>query len=76
MGVKQVLIDQINSSPEPLKSYIHDLESTTGNVALMTEEVTGNDILQLEVLLANSTNHDVEFYVVLNLMPIKGSGVL
>jgi len=33
MDVKEEIIKQINSSPEPLKSYIHDLETTLGNVA-------------------------------------------
>jgi hypothetical protein len=32
------IIDQINNSPEPLKSYIHDLETTMGNVAHLIQD--------------------------------------
>lgn len=51
-------------------------EGTTGHVGMLTEEITGSDILQMEVVLADSTNHDVEFYGVVTLVPIKGAGVL
>lgn len=33
-----LLIDQINDAPEPLRSYIHEMESFIGNGAHMIQE--------------------------------------
>lgn len=38
MSVKDLLIQQINSSPEPLKQYIHQLEIIHGNVAHLIQD--------------------------------------
>ena len=47
-----------------------------GMAAMLTEEITGDDILQLLFTLADSTDHSVEVYGVVTLLPIAGSGVL
>lgn len=38
MNVKAKITEQVNFSPEPLRSYIHELEFANGNVALLIKD--------------------------------------
>jgi len=35
----KILRDQINSSPEPLRTYIHDIETASGTTADIIQEL-------------------------------------
>lgn len=39
MKSKDLLIEQINISPEPLRSYIHEMETSSGELAHMIQEL-------------------------------------
>ena len=62
MGSKKKLIAQINSSPEPLRSYIHEMESFIGNGAHMIQDLflQKEKIKYLSMLLKKEQNNPVQ----------------
>jgi len=40
-STKKLLVDQINDSPEPLRSYIYDLETSVGSIADLVQYTAG-----------------------------------
>ena len=54
--MKARLIRQINESPEPLRSYIHEMETIHGEVAHMIQDIFGlrEQVKYLTLLLRES----------------------